>query len=69
MEYLQYYRRIKRWWVSCTYVLNLVISGIPSILKASEPKTSTPIIVLNLVISGIPSILKSVRATGNDVRF
>ena len=37
-------------------VLNLVISGIPSIRKLEKVKHSDEI-VLNLVISGIPSIL------------
>ena len=37
-------------------VLNLVISGIPSILKELEEKGYV-VVVLNLVISGIPSIL------------
>ena len=36
-------------------VLNLVISGIPSILYELL-KTAAPEVVLNLVISGIPSI-------------
>ena len=54
MEYLQYFRS---YWGDKprAYVLNLVISGIPSIRRM-------PVIirvdgkVLNLVISGIPSI-------------
>ena len=37
-------------------VLNLVISGIPSILMNTILDTMTKVIVLNLVISGIPSI-------------
>ena len=37
-------------------VLNLVISGIPSILKIND-KIKVTLLVLNLVISGIPSIL------------
>ena len=41
-------------------VLNLVISGIPSILKNAGFSTHFGIAaVLNLVISGIPSILKN----------
>ena len=57
MEYLQYYNRILNSLVFAE-VLNLVISGIPSILAkiylaVSEDK------VLNLVISGIPSIQSS----------
>ena len=39
-----------------TIVLNLVISGIPSILDSGR-KNYGKIRVLNLVISGIPSIL------------
>ena len=38
-------------------VLNLVISGIPSILNSYTLKNVRKIEVLNLVISGIPSIL------------
>ena len=57
MEYLQYeefggYRR------NCTRVLNLVISGIPSIPKEGSI-LSLQDLVLNLVISGIPSIRKN----------
>ena len=37
-------------------VLNLVISGIPSILKYLLEAENEPGLVLNLVISGIPSI-------------
>ena len=39
-------------------VLNLVISGIPSIQKMVAKWKSYTNIVLNLVISGIPSIQK-----------
>ena len=39
-------------------VLNLVISGIPSILILNIVITVISVAVLNLVISGIPSILK-----------
>ena len=38
-----------------TYVLNLVINGLPSILKGECPTPSTTT-VLNLVINGLPSI-------------
>ena len=40
-----------------TYVLNLVISGIPSILD-EHTLSGEDSKVLNLVISGIPSILE-----------
>ena len=57
MEYLQYFNNINGNWTCINFVLNLVISGIPSILK---PETLEQIknisFVLNLVISGIPSI-------------
>ena len=39
-------------------VLNLVISGIPSILNNRKEIRDKEKIVLNLVISGIPSIPK-----------
>ena len=57
MEYLQYFAQ-KSKLLSSVNVLNLVISGIPSILdtmRVRELKTTKQ--VLNLVISGIPSIL------------
>ena len=38
-------------------VLNLVISGIPSILLSERKSFIRGVRVLNLVISGIPSIL------------
>ena len=37
------------------YVLNLIITGIPSIPKAENP-FSVNFLVLNLIITGIPSI-------------
>ena len=43
------------------FVLNLVISGIPSILNSTIVKSSKEVSVLNLVISGIPSILLFLR--------
>ena len=45
--------------VSYVSVLNLVISGIPSILGYNDAYTSEAG-VLNLVISGIPSILSTI---------
>ena len=55
MEYLQYLgESIEE--IFGDKVLNLVISGIPSIRKlAGGPQSAA--VVLNLVISGIPSIL------------
>ena len=57
MECLQY-RRIK---ISIHFekirVLNLVINGMPSILKILKKKWERHKWVLNLVINGMPSIL------------
>ena len=55
MEYLQYFDNILRIDVNLE-VLNLVISGIPSIQLWKNSK-KVVLVVLNLVISGIPSIL------------
>ena len=58
MEYLQYIKNPDVKYVGII-VLNLVISGIPSIpYKSSDRDLNLPE-VLNLVISGIPSILES----------
>ena len=38
-------------------VLNLIINGLPSILKELEEKGYV-VVVLNLIINGLPSILK-----------
>ena len=47
----------KKYWEDLVKeVLNLVISGMPSILKNSSFSSKTFIGVLNLVISGMPSI-------------
>ena len=56
MEYLQY--RVKRYleYDSEEEVLNLVINGIPSILKYQKKILIWLKKVLNLVINGIPSI-------------
>ena len=49
-------------------VLNLVISGIPSIPAKLDKKWNIGnFIVLNLVISGIPSILKRVNSKSKPV--
>ena len=37
-------------------VLNLIINGLPSILKASSLTISPVFLVLNLIINGLPSI-------------
>ena len=53
LQYLLYYCQRKRFYL----VLNLVISGIPSIPFEETVKELVIDFVLNLVISGIPSIL------------
>ena len=59
MEYLQYRCSIVHYF-SESCVLNLVISGIPSIRKlAGGPQSAA--VVLNLVISGMPSILEAMN--------
>ena len=51
-------------------VLNLVISGIPSILIVLSACTLAAALVLNLVISGIPSILRETKAsTRENIEF
>ena len=59
MEYLQYrvYDFIKS---RVTGVLNLIITGIPSILRTNLLEREL-ISVLNLIITGIPSIHKNNR--------
>ena len=56
MEYLQYYSLDLLLLLFFQNVLNLVISGIPSILDSSIIVYTSKKRVLNLVISGIPSI-------------
>ena len=59
MEYLQYFKPKINFLPIAPTVLNLVISGIPSILKEECVMKSLGVVgVLNLVISGIPSIRK-----------
>ena len=41
-----------------TFVLNLIITGIPSILLSIQQTPLLFIRVLNLIITGIPSILE-----------
>ena len=55
MEYLQYINQQFKLLKEAGAVLNLVISGIPSILENNVNKITNNC-VLNLVISGIPSI-------------
>ena len=38
-------------------VLNLIINGLPSILKDYDPNKADELKVLNLIINGLPSIL------------
>ena len=56
MEYLQYNVKKNERNSMYAYVLNLVISGIPSILIDNAAMFRQIPVVLNLVISGIPSI-------------
>ena len=58
MDYLQYSKRFRdfnRWILYA--VLNLIINGLPSILKLSFIISTAIFIVLNLIINGLPSIL------------
>ena len=60
MDYLQYYKSSSKGiWVA-GLVLNLIINGLPSILKRIEFKLEEEIInlLLNLIINGLPSIPK-----------
>ena len=50
-------------------VLNLVISGIPSILKEDKEILVKRLKVLNLVISGIPSIQRFTSSSTISVEF
>ena len=45
-------------WIDALRVLNLIINGIPSILKPrqGDDPGDEPVLVLNLIINGIPSI-------------
>ena len=56
MEYLQYFEFVRTRRRERKTVLNLIINGIPSILKfGKNPHEFAN--VLNLIINGIPSIL------------
>ena len=63
MDYLQYFKyyNFDKYW-TIQIVLNLIINGLPSILKklfiSLFIKTFT---VLNLIINGLPSILDCVK--------
>ena len=58
MEYLQY--DFDLFGLLCEeLVLNLIINGIPSILKIIKAQVF-PVLVLNLIINGIPSIPKDI---------
>ena len=53
--------------ISYKLVLNLVISGIPSIHNVINKLADNLMKVLNLVISGIPSILKRLKSLAFSV--
>ena len=55
MDYLQYFKKIKVSSLS-KIVLNLIINGLPSILKVGDVRTYFEYNVLNLIINGLPSI-------------
>ena len=55
MEYLQYLEDFEKNGIT-EEVLNLIITGIPSIQKEEEDKIPD-LAVLNLIITGLPSIL------------
>ena len=51
-------------------VLNLIITGIPSILRVILTLDNGKVLVLNLIITGIPSIpFNKLQELGNLVRF
>ena len=58
MEYLQYIQN-REDILKKEGVLNLIINGIPSILKIIKAQVF-PVLVLNLIINGIPSIPKDI---------
>ena len=63
MDYLQY-SFIRSSQKICCLVLNLIINGLPSILKGyiqANPETT----VLNLIINGLPSIYVEEIKDGN----
>ena len=50
-------------------VLNLIITGIPSILIQGLDRELSSEIVLNLIITGIPSILRVFKSTPYSLKF
>ena len=58
MEYLQYATKLANELEPFGIVLNLIINGIPSILREASGKEPLKV-VLNLIINGIPSIQKT----------
>ena len=57
MDYLQYYEENEICGSDINWVLNLVINGLPSILRLYLYILLEEEVVLNLVINGLPSIL------------
>ena len=60
MDYLQYIKQKTNVDLFKEGVLNLIINGLPSILKLNFSSFFTFYIVLNLIINGLPSILVNV---------
>ena len=56
MDYLQYGIKMKLLNVSNHKVLNLIINGLPSILRKKIELMGLLFVVLNLIINGLPSI-------------
>ena len=59
MDYLQYFNMSYRFTIFKLLVLNLIINGLPSILKIGIELEWEFDNVLNLIINGLPSIHKS----------
>ena len=57
MDYLQYEKIDGKEFKANTKVLNLIINGLPSILKLHHNTHRLYTSVLNLIINGLPSIL------------
>ena len=69
MEYLQYLSKRCLKIVNSEGVLNLIINGIPSILKSKEEVEKEGLTyVLNLIINGIPSIPKKAHIHSEKCR-
>ena len=56
MDYLQYYASFTISAFVIVKVLNLIINGLPSILKTTDTGFFDIDTVLNLIINGLPSI-------------